>query len=108
VVGRVGGEVHPWVDGKAAFLIADASLVPCNARPGDNCPTPWDYCCDHDVLKESRLMVKLLDRDGQVLATDARELLGLKELQTVVVQGRAERDASGNVTILASGLFVRP
>lgn len=108
VVGRVGGEVNPWVEGKAAFLIADTSLVPCNARAGDNCPTPWDYCCDNDVLKDSRLMVKLVDRDGQSLPADARTLLGLKELQTVVVRGRAERDESGNVTILASGLFVRP
>ena len=31
----------------------------------------------------------------------------LQELQTVVVQGRAKRDDKGNLTILATGIFVR-
>ena len=46
--------------------------------------------------------------DGKPVATDARELLGVKELDTLVVQGKAQRDDSGNLTILASKVFVRP
>ena len=107
VVGRIGGDANPWVDGIAAFLITDTSLTPCNERPGDNCRTPWDYCCDLDVLKDLKVMVKLVDADGQPLGTDARTLLNLEELQTVVVRGRARRDEAGNLTILATGVFVR-
>ncbi len=52
-------------------------------------------------------MVKVVDDGGKTVATDARKLLGLKELQTVVVRGRAKRDEAGNVTVLADGIFVR-
>ena len=36
-----------------------------------------------------------------------RELLDVQELSTVVVKGKALRDESGNLTILASGVYVR-
>ena len=48
------------------------------------------------------------DDDGKVVKKDARELLGVKELDTVVIQGKAKRDKAGNVTILASKLYVAP
>jgi hypothetical protein len=32
---------------------------------------------------------------------------GVDHLKTVVVKGRAERDSAGNLTIAASGVFVR-
>ncbi len=38
---------------------------------------------------------------------DARKLLGVKELTTIVVQGIAQRDDANNLTILASGVFVK-
>jgi hypothetical protein len=52
--------------------------------------------------------VKVVDGDGQTVKGDARQLLGLKELNTVVVKGRARRDEAGNLTVLASGLYRRP
>src|SRR5262245_40379084 len=42
VVGRIGGDVDPWIQGSAAFSIVDRSLKPCNEREGDSCKTPWD------------------------------------------------------------------
>jgi hypothetical protein len=107
VVGRIGGDANPWIEGQAAFLVVDTSLKPCNEQDDDACPTPWDYCCDADTLAESKAMVKIVDESGKPLAIDARKLLGLKELQTVVVHGRANRDESGNLTVLADGVFVR-
>ncbi|NQT41455.1 MAG: hypothetical protein HQ581_28460, partial [Planctomycetes bacterium] len=53
-------------------------------------------------------LVKLVDDSGKVLATDARQLLQVKELQTVVVRGTAKRDQQGNLTVIADGIFVRP
>jgi hypothetical protein len=52
--------------------------------------------------------IKFVDAQGKSLPHGARQLFGLKELQTVVVRGRAKRDEAGNLTVLADGLFVRP
>ncbi len=108
LVGRIGGDVNPWVEGRAAFSLVDLSAKACSDIPGDNCPTPWDYCCETDKLVKGKTLIKLVGDDGQPVATDARELLGVKELDTLVVQGKAQRDDSGNLTILASKIFVRP
>lgn len=107
LVGRIGGDVDPWVEGQAAFMLVDTALKPCNENDDDGCKTPWDYCCDTDVLPASKAMVKVVDVSGKTVAVDARKLLGVKELQTVVVRGRAKRDEAGNLTVLASGVFVR-
>jgi hypothetical protein len=77
----------------------------CNERPGDTCPTPWDFCCEADLPK-STLLVLVQDADGKLIKNDARELLGLKELDTVFIQGKAKRDKMGNVTLVAEKFFV--
>ena len=107
VVGRIGGSKEPWVEGLAAFTVVDKSFTPCNEREGDNCTTPWDYCCDLNELPKAKASVQVVDAQGETLKVDARKLLGLKELQTVVVRGRAKRDEAGNLTVLASGIYVR-
>lgn len=106
VVGRIGGSVNPWVEGMAVFSIVDPSLKACSDIEGDQCPTPWDYCCETE-LKTGTALVKLVDQEGNVINTDARELLALKELQTVVARGKAQRDDAGNLTVLATGIHVR-
>ena len=108
VVGRIGGSENPWIEGRAAFSIVDGSLKACSDIPGDSCPLPWDYCCETDKLASSTALVKVIDEQGVLVNVDARELLSVKELSTVVVQGKASRDENGNLTILASGVFVRP
>lgn len=105
IVGRIGGDANPWVEDQAVFMIVDEKLNPCADEEG--CPTPWDYCCSTDLLPDNKAMVKFVDDKGEPLSTDARKLLGLKELQTVVVHGKAKRDEAGNLTVLADGIFVR-
>lgn len=106
IVGRIGGDAKPWVEGVAAFTIVDLSLKPCDEAEG--CETPWDYCCDVDATNKGKAMIKVVDAKGNPVATDARELLAVKELNTVVVHGKAKRDDAGNLTVLADGIFVRP
>jgi hypothetical protein len=108
ITGRIGGDVDPWVEGRATFVIVDPSLTPCSEREGDTCKTPWDYCCDLDRLADSKATIKVVDDQGQTVATDARKLLGVKELQTVIVRGQAKRDEAGNLTVLASKIYVKP
>ena len=107
ITGRIGGDVDPWVEGRAAFLIVDPSLTPCNEREGDSCRTPWDYCCDLNRLAESKATIKFVDEAGQTLPTDARKLLGVKELERVTIRGKAKRDEAGNLTVLASGIYIK-
>ncbi len=107
VVGRIGGSANPWIENRAAFSIVDRSLKACSDIPGDACPIPWDYCCETDKLPTGTALVKVVDGEGNLVKEDARQLLGVKELSTVVVEGKAERDKTGNLTILATHIFVK-
>lgn len=104
IVGRIGGKKNPWIRGVAAFPIVDRSLKSCDEK-GHNCPYPWDFCCSANLSK-AMVLVMFVDDKGAVLKKDARELLGVRELDTVVVQGKARCDKAGNVVILASKLHV--
>lgn len=107
LVGRIGGSANPWVEGRAAFTVVDPTLKACSDIPGDECKIPWDYCCETHKLPGATALVTFAGDDGRPLKADARDLLSLKELQTVIVRGKAERDEAGNLTVLATGLFVR-
>lgn len=103
VRGVVGGSTKPFVEGLAAFMLVDPALESC-VGDGMGCETPWDYCCvDPQTIAENSATVEFRE-DGQVLSSSLRGTHGLDHLTTVVVQGVAERDSQGNVTIVASGL----
>ena len=104
--GRIGG-VQPWVEGLSVFTLVDSSFLACNELPDDECPTPWDYCCEPDLTSKTAL-VKVVDQQGKPLEVGAQELLGLKELQIFVIQGKIQLDSSGNLSVLASGVYIRP
>jgi len=108
VVGRIGGSKEPFVKGRTAFTIVDQSLAACSDVEGDNCETPWDYCCVRkEDLARASVAIKIVDGQGKTLTHDAKDFLGIEPLQTVVVQGRAKRDADGNLTVLAEGIYIR-
>lgn len=106
LVGMIGGSSEPFVDGLAAFTIVDPKVPHCS--PDEGCPTPWDYCCTQDQVKGNIATVKVVDESGSPVSGDARRLLGVKELSTVVVEGKAKRDEQGNLTVAATKVFVRP
>ncbi len=107
VVGRIGGSKNPWIDGRAAFSIVDNSLKACSDIEGDDCPAPWDYCCETSRLADASALVKVVDAAGNLIDADAKQLLGVVELSTIVAQGKAQRDDAGNLTILATGIYVK-
>jgi hypothetical protein len=106
IVGRIGGRPNPWIQGMAVFPIVDRSLKACSELEGDSCKTPWDYCCEPGLAKAT-VLVMLVDESGKVVKQSPQALLGVKELSTVVVQGKAKRDKAGNLTILASKIHVK-
>lgn len=103
LVGRIGGSAKPFTEGRASFLIVDPSL-----KPESDCDCPWDFCeLPKEELAAARATVKFVDRQGKTLTAGGKELFGVKELSTVVVTGKANRDDKGNLIVVASGLFVR-
>ena len=108
IVGRIGGRIDPWTEGQAAFTLVDNSLKACTDIPGDMCKTPWDYCCvSGKKLAASTALIKVVNDQGELVKVDSRNLLPVKELSTVVVKGKAKRDESGNLTVLADGIYVQ-
>ncbi|SFJ43321.1 hypothetical protein [Planctomicrobium piriforme] len=105
LVGRIGGSTKPFVDGVAAFTIVDPKVPYCSKEEG--CKTPWDYCCEQNQVKNNIAMVRFVDGGQKTVTTDARQLLGVKELNVIVVHGKAKRDADGNLTVLADQVFVK-
>ena len=106
LLGTIGGSPDPFVEGLAAFTIVDPKVPYC--APEEGCPTPWDYCCTQDQVKDNIATIKIVDDSGSPIGDDARKLLGVKELSTVVVRGTAKRDDRGNLTVAATTVFVRP
>ncbi|MGI9517367.1 MAG: hypothetical protein ACR2NP_09990 [Pirellulaceae bacterium] len=106
LLGRIGGSAEPFVDGLAAFTIVDPKVAWC--PPEEGCPTPWDYCCTQNEVRENIATVKVVDDQGKAVAEDAKQLLGVKELSLVVVEGTAQRDDEGNLSVLANKVFIRP
>jgi hypothetical protein len=103
----VHGRVKDFVSGLASFTIVDPRVPSCRERPGDTCPTPWDYCCeDSKDLATKSAIVEFRDGDQPRRAT-MKGFHGLDHLSHVIVTGRAERDAQGNLTIVATGLHVK-
>lgn len=105
LIGHIGGSEKPFVDGMAAFTIVDPKVPHCAAAEG--CPTPWDYCCEQNEVKQNIATIKVVDSKGTTVAQSAKELLGVKELSLVVVQGNAQRDEAGNLTLLATKVFLK-
>ncbi len=103
--GHIGGSAQPFVTGAAAFTIVDPKVPWCPDEEG--CPTPWDYCCKQNEVRENIATIKLVDAAGKLVASDAKELLGVRELSLVVVAGKASRDEAGNLVVLAEKVHVR-
>jgi hypothetical protein len=107
LVGRIGGAANPWIDGRAAFTLLDASMSVVaegeDSADGELC---MGDCCATERINCTTL-VKVVDAQGKLVPVDSRKLLGLNESDMVVIQGNAKRDKSGNFVMLATGVFIR-
>jgi hypothetical protein len=106
IVGRIGGSDKPWVEGRAAFMLLDASmaLVAEGTESGEGEVCMGDCCANERA--ECTTLVKVVD-NGALVPADSRQLLGVKENDFVVIRGKASKDESGNFTVLADGVFIR-
>jgi len=107
LVGRIGGAANPWIDGRAAFTLLDASMsVVAKGEDSDDGELCMGDCCATERINCTTL-VKVVDAQGKLVTVDSRKLLGLNVSDMVVIQGNAKRDKSGNFVMLATGVFIR-
>jgi hypothetical protein len=107
MVGRIGGTANPWIDGRAAFTVLDASMtVVAESEDMAEGAICTEECCDAERATCTAL-VKIVDPQGSIVSVDSRQLLGVKESDMVVVQGRAQKDDKGNFVMLADRVYIR-
>ena len=107
VKGKVMGALKVFVDNRALMIIGDTGiLTSCDDRPGDDCPNPWDVCCDDEKdIKDGILSVQVLGADGKVLKTGLKGKGGLKELSYVIIKGTVSTDSTADsMTINADSI----
>ena len=107
--GKVGGVDPALSEAAAIFVLADEkAITSCDDIPGDECPTPWDYCCaDPDVKKASIATIQIVDADGKVIRKGLRGLGGIKELSRVIISGTVDKASTPeNMIVNASTIHV--
>jgi hypothetical protein len=109
VRGRVGGRKDPFSADRAVMTVADATLVSCDKMPGDDCPTPWDYCClEPDELGKHVASVQVVGADSKPLYATLKNAGGLAPLKEVIIVGTVQKSPDGKaMTINASRIFVK-
>jgi hypothetical protein len=79
IQGFIGGMVEPFTQSRALFVLGDESIKTCDKIPGDQCPTPWDACCeDRKKLIDGSITVRLLDDHGQILPGTLKNVMGIE------------------------------
>lgn len=97
---RIGGRRDPMTPGTPVFVVVDPGLPSCADIPGDNCPTPWDYCCEpRESLNANTATVQLVDTDADPIAA------GLQPLDEIIIVGTVgPRPSEQVLTIRATGV----
>ncbi len=107
--GQVLGRDPVFMDSRSIMVVGDPQkLTPCNAIPGDECPLPWDVCCeDPEAIKASTLTVQVIDATGKPLAGTLKGQGGLTELSHVTISGKLAANSTPENTIVnATRIFV--
>jgi hypothetical protein len=117
LVGQIGGmpnvwsDTHPnfpWYAGQASFFLVDSKIAEqfashAKAHGGEDCA----FCRQLAARNAHAVaVVNLVDAQGKILEIDARELMGLKERQTVVIRGKAQLLAGAMLVVDADGIYV--
>lgn len=117
LVGRIPKQLSqglsPWGENESTFVVVESTKddESAHAGPGhdpDNCPFCKRRREEGKSTVNSLALIQIVDDEGKVLPNDPRSLLGIKENQVVVARGVAVRDSLGNITLAATGLFIRP
>lgn len=107
LVGRVGGRMEPVSEESGLVVLVDAAVPSCADSADDNCPTPWDYCCETpERVAANAATVQLRSADGSPIELAAG---AVPPLSTVTVVGTVAPRPNGDVLVLvADAMHVAP
>jgi hypothetical protein len=92
---------NPFTANRAVFVLGDDSLETCDEIPGDNCPTPWDACCeDRRKIVNSTMSVQVIDHKGTIIDGTLEGLGGIEAGKRVKVKGRVSNKSTAQSFIL--------
>lgn len=98
--GFVGGREDPFVEGRAIFVLGDDSLETCDKVPGDECPTPWDACCeDPKNIQASIITIQVVDENNAVLKGTLKGAGGIKAGSRLKIKGQVDKNSSPEAMI---------
>ncbi|MBX3363444.1 MAG: hypothetical protein KF866_01655 [Phycisphaeraceae bacterium] len=98
--GRIGGRKHPMAAGSGLVLIVDASVPSCADDPEDNCPTPWDYCCERpELMTAATATVVLVDASDTPIEAELTSL-GFSPLDEIIAVGVVGPRPSSEVLVI--------
>jgi len=102
IKGRIMGASSPFVAGRSAFILGDTEIIAaCNDKPGDECDTPWDSCCNTpEEKKKGTATVQIVNSDGRVLKEPVEGVGRLAKLATVTVTGTVAKGSSEDLLIV--------
>ena len=94
--GKVGGNMKPISESNAILVLADLQAIKsCDEIPGDECETPWDFCCEEtSTIAASTATIQVLGDDGKVLRSSLRGAGDIKELSFLVVAGTVDTNST--------------
>lgn len=102
LTGLIMGVHHPFVEGRAAFVLGDeATLTPCDLKESDKCKIPWDTCCDPAAIRMAgTATIQVVDENGKLLKTGLKGINGLSELSRVTISGKVASNSSPDAFIV--------
>ena len=102
IKGRIMGNMNPFVEGRAAFILGDTeTMKACSDIPGDSCDTPWDNCCDSPEVKKAGIAtIQIVDESGRVLKEGLEGTGGLEKLAHVTVSGKVAEGSSPELLLI--------
>jgi len=121
VVGQIGGmpnvwpDLHPnfpWYEKQASFFVVDKKIAAMFAEHAKHHGGKSSNCafCQSLAAKNATAVavVNLVDENGEIIRMDTRQLLGLKDNQTVVIHGKARLLGGSMLVIDADGVYSSP
>jgi hypothetical protein len=118
VQGQIGGmpnvwaDTHPdfpWYDGQSSFFLVDHKIAAQFAAHAKQHGGKHDCAFCRSLASKNAhaaAVVNLVNEQGEILRIDSRELLGLKENQSVVIRGSARLLGGRLLVIDADGIHV--
>jgi len=120
LVGQIGGmpnvwpDLHPnfpWYQGQASFFLVDkkvAAMFAEHAKQHGGSTANCSFCQSLAAKNANAIaVINLVDERGEIIRMDTRELLGLKENQTVVIHGKARLLGGSMLVVDADGVYTR-